>query len=77
MMGPSLSQIKSLVDRLGEGMMLSELGNRVLSPPCIWCGYNGDGFWRGDTHDPECFVYGARGLQRRVDLLMSQLRRIR
>lgn len=31
-----------------------EIVDRMLDAPCLWCGYNGKGYWQSGTHDEHC-----------------------
>uniref|UniRef100_A0A6M3KX25 Uncharacterized protein n=1 Tax=viral metagenome TaxID=1070528 RepID=A0A6M3KX25_9ZZZZ len=44
----------------------------VLDAPCIFCGYNGVGYWQGKTHSKECPWYETGGgYERKVRLLSA------
>ena len=43
----------------------------VLGAPCIFCGYNGVGYWQGKTHSKECPWYETGGGYERKEALLS------
>lgn len=40
----------------------------LLEPPCVFCGYNGPGYWQPDTHKPWCPVVNLSEFGRKVAL---------
>jgi len=37
----------------------------LLAAPCIFCGYNGPGYYQAKTHKKHCYWYYVGGLQER------------
>jgi hypothetical protein len=42
----------------------------LLSSPCLWCGYNGPGYWQQDTHAENCPWHTVGGLGERVHVFI-------
>ena len=56
----------------------------VLEAPCIFCGYNGEGYWQAGRHDKRCpwFVIGGFGereleIRRTLESVFVQRRIVR
>ena len=37
----------------------------ILEAPCLFCGYNGKGYWQTETHDRACPWYKVGGYEQR------------
>jgi hypothetical protein len=53
---------------LMEAAQRADLGdcNSLLDAPCLWCGYNGEGYWQPTTHDLACPWHNVGGRFDRV-----------
>ncbi len=51
-----------------EAAQRADLGdcNSLLDAPCLWCGYNGEGYWQPTTHDLACPWHNVGGRFDRV-----------
>jgi len=51
-----------------EAAQRADLGdcNSLLDAPCLWCGYNGEGYWQPTTHEPTCPWHNVGGRFDRV-----------
>ena len=47
---------------------------RLLGAPCVFCGYNGPGYWQSGTHDWRCPWYWRVGFEERQRVLSAFLR---
>jgi len=59
---------------------MAKYERKLLDAPCVFCGYNGPGYWQAGTHKPECPWHGVGGYDERavmlrpvIDLLVSNL----
>jgi hypothetical protein len=43
----------------------------LLSAPCLWCGYNGQGYWQQGTHAKDCPWHKVGGVGGRLDVLLT------
>lgn len=53
--------------------------NKILKPPCVFCGYDEEDYWELYTHDKGCPLYRLAGqIDRRAALrgIMSDLFRL-
>ena len=46
----------------------------LLDAPCVFCGYNGAGYWQRGTHDPRCPVHDIGGQFERRGVVGLSLR---
>lgn len=46
----------------------------LLEAPCVFCGYNGPGYWQRLTHDKNCPWYPQGGFNERREVLPKFLR---
>lgn len=53
---------------------LQQVVERATSSPCLFCGYNGEGFWQPLTHARNCPWHGVGGKDEREQKLASRLR---
>lgn len=71
-----LNRIKSAEEtakRVRLMRALDDSGPRgLLDAPCIFCGYNGTGYWQKGTHSPSCAFHDLGGEAERA-LRMSAL----
>jgi len=44
----------------------------LLDAPCLWCGYNGRGYYQVGTHDKSCIWHTVGGRNERLDRLTSE-----
>ena len=44
----------------------------LLDAPCLWCGYNGRGYYQVGTHDKSCIWHTVGGRNERLDRLASE-----
>jgi len=42
----------------------------LLDSPCLWCGYNGAGYWQQGTHAENCPWHEVGGTTERIDVLI-------
>ncbi len=42
---------------------------RILMAPCVFCSYNGAGYWQSGTHAEDCPFHKAGGEETRVDYI--------
>ncbi len=57
-----------------EGMVLvpeSRLTLETLNAPCIYCGYNGAGYWQAGTHSKDCRWHSVGGACERNAMLAA------
>ncbi len=45
---------------------LGDCNGLLLDAPCLWCGYNGEGYWQPTTHEPTCPWHNVGGRFNRV-----------
>ena len=45
---------------------------KLLEDPCMWCDYNGEGYWQSGTHTPDCDWYTVGGLEERLTKLAQE-----
>lgn len=53
------------------------ISDELLAAPCIWCRYNGAGYWQRDTHAESCPWHGVGGAEdrrRRLPTLLPPVR---
>ena len=43
--------------------------NELLAAPCIFCGYNRNGYWQAGYHQPNCPWRQVGGASEREDIL--------
>jgi uncharacterized protein CbrC (UPF0167 family) len=48
----------------------------ILDEPCVFCGYNGPGYWQEKTHKKECPWFYSDGAYSRKYLLRRVVRRL-
>lgn len=46
--------------------------NSLLDAPCLWCGYNGSGYYQAGTHDQSCIWRDVGGERERIDRLAQE-----
>lgn len=39
--------------------------SQLLQAPCIFCDYNGEGYWQKETHDERCPWHSVGGMEDR------------
>ena len=44
----------------------------LLDAPCLWCGYNGRGYYQVGTHDKSCIWHTVGGRNERLDRLANE-----
>jgi hypothetical protein len=44
----------------------------LLSAPCLWCGYNGSGYWQEGSHDQACPWHKIGGVGEREQVLKKR-----
>lgn len=42
---------------------------QVVAAPCIFCGYDGGGYWQDHTHSKDCPFYEIGGVMERIKAL--------
>ena len=47
--------------------------DELLAAPCKWCGYNGPGYWKAETHSKECPWHEVGGESERKEMLTEVL----
>ena len=55
--------------RLALARALDPEAKDPLAAPCIWCGYNGSGYWQRGTHDEGCMWRDVGGEADRLEFL--------
>jgi hypothetical protein len=48
----------------------------ILDAPCIFCGYNREGYWQVITHDKHCPWFDLGGYEERKEALRDTIRSI-
>lgn len=48
----------------------------LLEAPCVFCGYNGRGYWQSTTHDKECPWFMLGGYEERKQSLRKTIKSI-
>ena len=49
------ADMSSFTDRMFKRLVeLEDETAALLQAPCLWCEYNGAGYWQPDTHDSWC-----------------------
>lgn len=51
-------------------------GQSLLAAPCLWCGYNGAGYYQAATHSSKCPWYLVGGEAERREMLSEVIRRM-
>ena len=46
--------------------------NSLFDAPCLWCGYNGSGYYQAGTHDSSCIWHDVGGERERIDRLAQE-----
>ena len=46
--------------------LLPNAQSAMLDAPCLWCGYNGEGYWQPTTHELTCPWHNVGGRFDRV-----------
>ena len=46
---------------------------KLLSAPCVFCGYNGPNYWQIHSHAKDCLWYDIAGMEERKELLPDLL----
>ena len=46
----------------------------MLEAPCLYCGYNGKGYWQKGTHDKICPWHNVGGITEREELLRQSVK---
>ena len=54
--------------------MIRKTNHSLLDAPCIFCGYNGPGYWQAGTHSLECPWHGIGGFDERKSMLRPVIR---
>jgi hypothetical protein len=57
-------QANDITNRLPAHIM-----NKLLKAPCVYCGYNGEGYWQKHTHHENCPFYNSGGEEGRYVVL--------
>jgi hypothetical protein len=58
-----------------KGEFEMKIDDRVLNGPCVFCGYNGPGYWSAMTHDEHCPFYRVSGKARRKSAFKNAVRK--
>lgn len=45
----------------------------LLSAPCLFCGYNGEGYWQSSTHTEECPWHHVAGSYERAHMFRDEV----
>ena len=48
----------------------------VFSSPCIFCNYNGEGYWQTKTHNKDCPCFDVGSLEDRELLLGDSVKQL-
>ena len=48
---------------------------KLINAPCVFCGYDGTGYWQKYTHDKSCPFYRVGGESGRKEALLSAIRK--
>ena len=59
--------LREAAERLGVGD-----SNGLLAAPCLWCGYNGEGYYQAGTHGQSCPWNTIGGCDERLDRLARE-----
>jgi len=59
--------LREAAERLGVGD-----SNGLLAAPCLWCGYNGEGYYQAGTHGKSCPWNTIGGCDERLDRLARE-----
>lgn len=59
--------LREAAERLGAGDF-----NGLLAAPCLWCGYNGEGYYQAGTHGQSCPWNTIGGCDERLDRLARE-----
>ena len=59
--------LREAAERLGVGD-----SNGLLAAPCLWCGYNGEGYYQAGTHGQLCPWNTIGGCDERLDRLARE-----
>ena len=59
--------LREAAERLGVGD-----ANGLLEAPCLWCGYNGEGYYQAGTHGQSCPWNTIGGCDERLDRLARE-----
>ena len=59
--------LREAAERLGVGD-----SNGLLAAPCLWCGYNGEGYYQAGTHSQSCPWHTIGGCDERLDRLARE-----
>lgn len=49
---------------------------KLLSAPCVFCGYTGVDYWQSETHSPDCPWYDVAGKEARKEAIRGIIDRI-
>lgn len=52
--------------------LLPNAQSAMLDAPCLWCGYNGEGYWQPTTHELTCPWHNVGGRFDRLDRLAQE-----
>ncbi len=58
------------------GEKIDEVENALLCSPCVFCDYNGQGYWQVGTHDKKCPWHKWGGGTERNDMLPDVIRKL-
>ena len=61
------ARLREAAERLGVGD-----SNGLLAAPCLWCGYNGEGYYQAGTHGQSCPWHTIGGCDERLDRLARE-----
>lgn len=61
------ADLAALLERLQPWFGEYSLAKDILSAPCLWCGYKGDGYWQEGNHAEPCPWRHLGGLGERID----------
>lgn len=59
--------LREAAERLGVGD-----SNGLLAAPCLWCGYNGEGYYQAGTHSQSCPWHTIGGCDDRLGHLARE-----
>ena len=60
--------LREAAERLGVG----DANGLLEAPPCLWCGYNGEGYYQAGTHGQSCPWHTIGGCDERLDRLARE-----
>lgn len=47
----------------------------ILENPCLFCGYNGGGYWMIETHDKRCPWHHVGGIKERKETIFNMIKK--